>query len=77
VRLGEAVRAKRKARGWSQQELAEKLGWHRESVLRIELAQFSPSLHRLLLLADALGLPASALVAAAEQSRPGLEEPVS
>lgn len=69
-RFGEVVRAERLARGWTQEMLADKLDWNRATITRLELGKFSCSLHRLFQLADALGLPAASLVAAAESSQP-------
>lgn len=74
--LGAVVRRHRRRLCLSQERLGERAGWDRQSVNRLENAQFSPSLHRLWLLADALGVPLEQLlreatVAAAGQRTPG------
>lgn len=55
--FGDAVRVHRKALGLSQEKLAERAGCDRQSINRIENAAYSPSLDRVFLLADALGVP--------------------
>lgn len=69
VHFGLTVRRRRKARGWTQDKLAEAAGWDRHSIVRIEGAKFSPSLHRLLQLADALGEPLDVLLADAREEQ--------
>ena len=39
-----ALKERRKALGWSQQELAERLGVSRQSVIAIEREKYDPSL---------------------------------
>lgn len=53
--FGQAVRARRKSLGLSQEKLAERAGCDRQSINRVENAQYSPSLDRVFRLADALG----------------------
>jgi transcriptional regulator with XRE-family HTH domain len=60
--FGNAVRARRRALGWSQFELAERAGCDPQSIHRVEAARNSPSLDRVFLLADALGCPAWVLL---------------
>jgi transcriptional regulator with XRE-family HTH domain len=60
--LGARVRALRSERGWTQEQLAHHTGFDRKSVNRIENAAYSPSVDRLFLLADALGVPAADLL---------------
>jgi putative transcriptional regulator len=48
------VRRRRKALGLSQERLADRAGFDRRSVNRIERASYSPSLDRVSQLADAL-----------------------
>lgn len=73
--LGRVIRAARKRLGLSQEQLAEKAGCDRQSVNRVENARTSPSIHSLWMLADALDVPASELLATAERPagahRPG------
>lgn len=68
--FGATIRRRRLALGLEQDQLAQRLGWSRGSVGRVERAAFSPSLHRLFQLADALGEPLHLLLedAAAEQA---------
>lgn len=68
--VGDTVRALRKKAGLSQEQLAELAGCDRQSVNRVENAAYSPSLHRVFLLADALRVPVGRLVAAADELRP-------
>nr|WP_280688692.1 helix-turn-helix transcriptional regulator [Kitasatospora sp. GAS204B] len=60
--VGRRVRALRTERGWSQERLAEASGVHRHTVYRTELATHSASLDALMLIARALGVPASQLL---------------
>jgi transcriptional regulator with XRE-family HTH domain len=64
--FGLAVRARRQAHGWSQFELAERAGCDPQSILRVEAARNSPSLDRVFLLADALGVTPAELLAEAD-----------
>lgn len=61
----------RQAGPLSQQSLGDAAGWDRQSVNRVESARFSPSLHRLFLLADALGVRLSDLIRQAEDAAAG------
>lgn len=49
------VRALRTERGWTQQELADKLGVHRITVTRIESGQHQPLFGEACIMADILG----------------------
>lgn len=62
VAIGRHLRELREQRNLSQSDLAEAAGLERKAVQRIETAAVIPSLERLLEIADALGLPASALL---------------
>lgn len=62
VWLGENVRAARLSLGWTQDELAHHAGIDRKSVNRLENAAYSPSVDRLFLVADALGVRGSDLL---------------
>ena len=42
--LGEKVRKERKLAGLTQEQLAEKVGVRRETIMRLEKAQYNPSL---------------------------------
>jgi transcriptional regulator with XRE-family HTH domain len=66
-RLGGAVRARRRALGLSQEELAERSGLHRNYIGGIERGERNVGYLNLLRLAEALGCQASRLVAEAEE----------
>jgi transcriptional regulator with XRE-family HTH domain len=68
--LGKALRAERERRGWSQEELCDKAGLDRTYLSGIERGARSPNLRAVLRLADALEVPFSKLVLAAEAMRP-------
>lgn len=57
------VRALRKAKGWSQEELADRSGLHRTYVSSIERGLRNVSLDNIEVLAKALGEEAPALLA--------------
>lgn len=54
--LAEKIMALRKKNGWSQEELAEKVGVSRQSVSKWESMQSIPDLDKILLLAQAFGV---------------------
>ena len=54
--LADKIMNERKRNGWSQEELAEKLGVSRQSVSKWESAQSVPDLNRILQLADNFGV---------------------
>lgn len=60
--IGAAIRSRRKEKGWTQAQLAEAVGVEKESVSRFENGAISPSVGRLLQLADALSSPISAFL---------------
>jgi transcriptional regulator with XRE-family HTH domain len=64
-RLGDNVRAIRLARGLSQEELAETMGYHRTYVGAIERAERNPSLGAIEGLAEGLGVAAETLLCTA------------
>jgi transcriptional regulator with XRE-family HTH domain len=61
-RLGENVRRVRLSLGWTQDELAHQAGVDRKSINRVENAAYSPSVDRLFLISDALGVRGSDLL---------------
>ena len=63
LQFGEAVRDRRLAAGLSQEALAERCGFDRKSISRVETGAFSPSLDRVFRLADALEVSVDELVA--------------
>lgn len=66
--FGQAVRVRRKALGLSQEKLAERAGCDRQSINRVENAAYSPSLDRVFLLADALGVRLAELLADVDEA---------
>ncbi len=76
VRLGARVRARREALGMSQAELAEKVDISANYVGVLERGLKLPTLDTLVVLAKALGVPASELVGDARPD-PWLEEVVT
>jgi putative transcriptional regulator len=67
------VRARRKALGLSQEKLAERAGCDRQSINRVENAAYSPSLDRVFLLANALGVSLAELFADLEKLEPPVD----
>ena len=64
-RFGEVVHARRRRLGWTQEELAEKAGLHRNHVGHIERGEKSPTLASVEAICQALGERPSALLEAA------------
>jgi transcriptional regulator with XRE-family HTH domain len=62
VLLGNTVRRLREAKGWSQEEMAEKAGLHRTYISGIERGIRNPTLTILFKLANALGVEPGTLV---------------
>lgn len=60
--FGRRVRAGRKVLKLSQEQLGERSGLHRTYIGHVERGEVNPTLHNVLLLAEALGVDASALV---------------
>lgn len=54
--LGRRIRARREARGLSLQELAERAGWSRRFLVDAEAGRANPSVGKLAVLAEALGV---------------------
>lgn len=59
--FGEAVRAARRNRGWTQEDLAQRLGWHRTTVTLMENGDQRVHLDDALWLARELGLDLEAV----------------
>ena len=53
-RVGRVIRELLLDRGWSQQELADRLGYERSRIARLELGQVAINVDTLLLIANAL-----------------------
>jgi transcriptional regulator with XRE-family HTH domain len=64
--FGQAVRKRRREKGFSQEELADRCGLHRTYISEIERGLKAVSLVSLLHIAGALGVPAYMLVKEAE-----------
>ncbi|WP_134832118.1 helix-turn-helix domain-containing protein [Stenotrophomonas indicatrix] len=64
--LGAAVKARRTALGFSQEDFADKLGMHRTQLGHIEQGKKDCRLSTVIRLADALGLSASNLLRGAD-----------
>lgn len=62
VRFGAQVRRLRVEHGWSQEDLAERSGLHRNYVGGVERAERNIGLDNIVALANALGVPPSQLL---------------
>lgn len=71
--LGQALRKRRTARGWSQTELALRAGMDRNCLSLIELGRNSPSVRMLLRLCQALDVSAAEVLADTERRLAVLE----
>ena len=71
--LADKISLLRKKCGWSQEDLAEKLGVSRQSVSKWETGQSVPDLDKLIKLADLFGISVDELVR--EEERPQPPEP--
>jgi transcriptional regulator with XRE-family HTH domain len=67
VGLGKAIRELRTERGWSQEELSLRTGVHRNYIGGIERAERQPTVETVAVLAKALGVKTSELIARAER----------
>lgn len=72
--FGKVTREARLASNWTQEDLAERARVHRTYIGDLENGRKSPTLDVVEALAEALGLKASDLVAAAERLRAGPSE---
>lgn len=70
-RLGAVVRTRRRDFGWSQEELAGRVGVHRTYLGAVERGERNVSLNNLLHLASALCCPLSQLISDAERDDGG------
>ena len=70
MRLGERVRALRLANGWTQAQLAERLGWPRTVVVRLETGtDRDPRASTLQEISDAFGIDVADLLAGVDFSK--------
>ena len=63
IPVGDKVRELRKARGWLQQDLADRAGVSRQTVVNLENGRHVPEVATLVKLADALEAPLPELLA--------------
>lgn len=63
--LGEAIRARRLAHGWSQEELSFESGLHRTYIGAVERGEKNLTVKNLVRIASALGVSASELMLSA------------
>lgn len=61
--MNNQIRDLRGARGWTQQDLAEKLGVSRQTVNAIEVGKYDPSLPLAFKLAQVFGTPIESMFA--------------
>jgi transcriptional regulator with XRE-family HTH domain len=67
--FGATVRAQRQARGWSQEEFADRVGLHRTYIGDIERGERNVSLINIERLSRALDLPLAALMNEVDRGR--------
>jgi transcriptional regulator with XRE-family HTH domain len=65
--LGQTIRKKRTAAGFSQESFAEAVGVHRTYIGGVERGERNVSLHNLQRISEALNISLSALIQAAEK----------
>jgi len=68
IAFGDTLRAAREARSWSQEELAQRAGLHRNQVGYLERAERNAGLSAVLALAEALDTTAADLMRPAEHA---------
>jgi transcriptional regulator with XRE-family HTH domain len=64
--LLKAIRAERARAGLTQSELAERLGWHRNTIAKIEAGDRQLAAHELVDLCQALAVPLTTLLVQAD-----------
>ncbi len=77
VRLGSRIRARRKAKGWSQAELAEAVGVGANYIGILERGQKLPTLDTLVAVAKALGCSPAELLDEVQAKDPWLDEVIA
>lgn len=76
VEIAQRLAAMRREQGYSQEELAEKLGLSRQAVSKWERAESSPDTGNLIALADLYGVTIDELVRLSEAAEPDLEDDI-
>ena len=71
--LADKIIENRKKNGWSQEELANRLGVSRQSVSKWESAQAVPDLKKILQLAEVFGVTTDYLIKDEIEEKPELE----
>jgi transcriptional regulator with XRE-family HTH domain len=69
VAFGRVIRELRTEQGLSQEELGNRTGLHRNHVGQVERGELAPTLKSVEVLADALGVAPSELIARSERLR--------
>lgn len=69
MKLSEKIAGERKKQGWSQEELAERLGVSRQAVSKWESGQSVPDLAKILRLSEIFGVTTDYLLKESEQGR--------
>ena len=68
MKIGERIRKQREALGWSQEELAQKMGYtHRSALSKIEVGKNDVSYSKMLRFAEVLGTSVGYLVGVDER----------
>lgn len=68
MRIGERIKIKRKEKGWSQRDLAKRIGYsHHSTLARIENGEVDVSQTRIVQFADALNVSVSYLMGVEEK----------
>ena len=63
--LGSYIKKKRLEKGWTQSDLADKIGNNFQNISRIERGEISPTLYWCSMLANAFGISLSVLISEA------------
>ena len=74
--IGEKIQSMRKARGWSQEELAERLGVSRQAVSRWESDSAKPDADRIVAVCELFGVSADYLLRDLAAGEVGCAQPV-
>jgi transcriptional regulator with XRE-family HTH domain len=69
--LAERIKALRGAKGWTQEQLAERASMQRSYLADLELGRRNPSVRTLVKVANAFGIPVPELLEGGRESRRG------